>query len=120
MLSQTLRICLLALLLPLVVAQFNNIFDQFFGGQHRQQQPQHTHQGGSQQSMWQAQAEAIPCAAYLCPDTLVCVASPVECPCPNVQDVKCLVPDVQTGQHTVVCARGTEGCRDVERLGKAL
>jgi len=112
-------LCLLALLLPFTAAQFN-IFDQFFGGQQRQQHQQQQHSGQGQQSLWQAQAEAVPCAAYLCPETLVCVASPAECPCPNVQDVKCLLSDAQTGQHTVVCARGPDGCKTVERLGRQI
>jgi hypothetical protein len=55
----------------------------------------------------------VSCSSYLCPDTLVCVSTPAECPCPHVEDVKCLVPDaVERGAATVVCARG-DGCGDV-------
>ncbi|KZT62806.1 hypothetical protein CALCODRAFT_478720 [Calocera cornea HHB12733] len=121
-----LNLLLPLLLLPLATAQFN-IFDQFFGSHTQQQQrqqghPSQQHAGGGQQSLWQAQADAVPCAAYLCPTTLHCVPAPADCPCPSVQDIKCLVPDAQTGAHTVVCARagGAGGCADVDRLARAV
>lgn len=59
----------------------------------------------------------VPCSSYLCPDTLVCVAQPSDCPCPDVQDVKCLIPDAQDhGASTVVCVRGQDECAQVQRL----
>ena len=56
----------------------------------------------------------VPCSTYLCPDTLVCVDAPAQCPCPNAEDIRCIVPDSHdktTG--TVVCVRGG-GCEDVD------
>ncbi|KAG8218680.1 hypothetical protein J3R82DRAFT_4347 [Butyriboletus roseoflavus] len=101
------------------------------GQQQRQQQPP---QGGSQ---WTAHADAgscgllvrlmrhlcsvaVPCSLYLCPDSLVCVARPSECPCPREEDVKCIVPDAEDEEGgTVVCVRGASGCGAVERLARA-
>jgi hypothetical protein len=120
-------------LLPVSFGQFN-FFDMF--GQHRHHEPQHPPSGTSQ---WAAHSEngistmyviqmnvvlifvwlVVPCSNYLCPDTLVCVQGPSECPCPNVEDVRCVVPDVQDkGAGTVVCVRGTEECKEVEKLAK--
>ncbi|KZS97885.1 hypothetical protein SISNIDRAFT_449478 [Sistotremastrum niveocremeum HHB9708] len=105
-------LCLLALLqsgFTLVAAQFN-FFDQVF----QQQQAQ---QRASGASGWAAQADAVPCSQYLCPDTLNCVEAPADCPCPHVQDIKCLVPDlVESGSATVVCVTGDEGCARIEKL----
>ncbi|TFK71778.1 hypothetical protein BDN72DRAFT_408573 [Pluteus cervinus] len=102
----------LSFLCTVAWGQFFN-FGNFFGQQ--QQEPQH--RAGA--SHWQAQAEALRCAEYLCPATLDCVPRPVDCPCPYVQDVKCIIPDA-AGEHqaTVVCARGTFACQEVERLMK--
>ena len=123
----------------LVFAQFG-FFEQMFGG-HQQQQQRPA--GGMGQ--WQAHSEAgmssrcscfsldeavspkwngnvlischtVECSNYLCPDTLVCVSQPSDCPCPDVQDVKCLIPDAQDqGASTVVCVRGQDECADVHR-----
>ncbi|EIW61215.1 uncharacterized protein TRAVEDRAFT_162168 [Trametes versicolor FP-101664 SS1] len=98
-----------------VLAQFG-FFEQMFGG-HQQQQQRPA--GGMGQ--WQAHSEAVPCSSYLCPDTLVCVNQPAECPCPDVQDVKCLIPDAQdAGASTVVCVRGREECEDVQRKSRKI
>jgi hypothetical protein len=40
----------------------------------------------------------------------------MDCPCPDVQDVKCLIPDADGDEATVVCVRGQNECTDVERL----
>ena len=62
---------------------------------------------------------AASCSEYLCPATLACVTRPEECPCPHVQDVKCVVPDDQDRDHgTVLCVRGGSDCAAVEQLGK--
>jgi hypothetical protein len=60
------------------------------------------------------------CSQYLCPATLDCVPRPRDCPCPNVEDIKCLILDTATGTDdaTVVCTRGQNGCVEVENLLK--
>ena len=60
------------------------------------------------------------CSQYLCPATLDCVPRPRDCPCPNVEDIKCLILDTAagTGDATVVCTRGQNGCVEVENLLK--
>lgn len=56
----------------------------------------------------------VPCSTYLCPDTLVCVDAPSQCPCPNVEDIRCIIPDVHNkNAGTVICVRGG-GCEDVD------
>ncbi|KAI0375797.1 hypothetical protein BV20DRAFT_933322 [Pilatotrama ljubarskyi] len=87
-----------------------------FGGHHQQQQRP---AGGMGQ--WQAHSETVPCSSYLCPDTLVCVSQPSDCPCPDVQDIKCLIADGQDkGASTVVCVRGQEECADVQRKSRKI
>ncbi|KAF8557051.1 hypothetical protein OG21DRAFT_1505885 [Imleria badia] len=127
-------VILFASLSSVVTAQFG-FFDHMFGAhqgqQQRQQQPPHA---GSQ---WTAHAEAgscgllaclmrhscsstVSCSSYLCPDSLVCVARPSECPCPREEDIKCIVPDAEdTEAGRVVCVSGASGCADVERLARA-
>ncbi|KAI0265880.1 hypothetical protein BC834DRAFT_824541 [Gloeopeniophorella convolvens] len=81
-------------------------------GQQQQQQQQPS--GASQ---WATHAESLPCSDYLCQDTLVCVKKPVECPCPNVQDIRCVVPDaLEHGSGTPLCVRGRGDCAEVEKL----
>jgi hypothetical protein len=60
----------------------------------------------------------VSCSEYLCQDTLVCVNNPIDCPCPNVQDIKCVVPDAQDGGGTRLCIRGGTDCAQVEKLAK--
>ena len=63
----------------------------------------------------------VSCSEYLCQDTLVCVSKPVDCPCPNVEDVKCVVPDAQDGASgggTRLCIRGGTDCAQVEKLAR--
>lgn len=121
-----------------VSAQFN-FFDQMFGGHpgHQQQQQQQRPAGAS---YYAAQADSgaiclqihliafhlilwvviVPCNDYLCPGTLVCVRGPSECPCPDVQDVQCAIPDpIEKGAATVICVRGQNECSDVEKLLRA-
>jgi hypothetical protein len=53
--------------------------------------------------------------------TLECVANPAQCPCPDVQDIKCSVPDAEDEEAaTVVCVRGQQECKEVERLMRAI
>ncbi|KAF8607893.1 hypothetical protein BDV93DRAFT_519879 [Ceratobasidium sp. AG-I] len=105
--------------LPVAFAQFGGGFfeNMFGGGQQRQQQQQ---QRASSGSMWTQQADAISCSQYLCPDTLVCVSSPVLCPCPAAEDIKCVIPDAEGGSNdgTVLCVRGTAGCKQLDKLLK--
>ncbi|KAI0750958.1 hypothetical protein C8Q80DRAFT_542731 [Daedaleopsis nitida] len=111
----TLLLCL-ALQCSIVLGQFG-FFEQMFGG-HQQQQQQRPAGGMGQ---WQAHSDAVPCSSYLCPDTLVCVAQPSECPCPDVQDVKCLIPDAHDqGAFTSVCVRGQNECAEVQRLSQKI
>ncbi|KAF7332063.1 RING-type domain-containing protein [Mycena kentingensis (nom. inval.)] len=91
----------------LVAAQF---FDFNFGGQrqHAQERPS-----------WSSHLESVSCSQYLCPGTLDCVSSPRNCPCPQSEDIKCLIRE-PNGEATVICARGESECREVERLARAL
>jgi len=104
----------LALVLFLVFGVVSANFD-FFGNMFGQQQQQQQQQR-SGASQWAAQAESVSCSEYLCPATLDCVRRPSDCPCPDVQDVKCRVPDVGGDDDTYVCVRGDNGCSQVERL----
>jgi hypothetical protein len=63
---------------------------------------------------------SVSCSQYLCPQTLDCVAKPTDCPCPNAEDIKCIIPDPGSsrGEGTVVCSRGRNDCLEVERLMK--
>lgn len=99
-----------------VSGQFG-FFDQLFGNQ--QQQWQRGPSGGQHQH--NVHADSISCSTYLCPDSLVCVAQPSECPCPYAEDVRCVIPDPQDGgaSGTVTCVRGAERCSVVERLASA-
>ncbi|KAJ7721176.1 hypothetical protein DFH07DRAFT_858054 [Mycena maculata] len=111
--SRPLALVLFFFLLQLVAAQFQ-FFDGMFG-QQRQQQQQH-HSGASQ---WAAHLESVSCSQYLCPATLDCVGGPVDCPCPDAEDIKCTIPDAdESGAATVVCVRGNDECRTVERLAR--
>jgi hypothetical protein len=61
----------------------------------------------------------VSCSEYLCQDTLVCVTKPIDCPCPNVEDIKCVVPDAQdAGSGTRLCIRGGTDCTQLEKLVK--
>ncbi|KAF8592126.1 hypothetical protein K439DRAFT_1643784 [Ramaria rubella] len=106
-----LSLLLLAVLFPLVSAQFG-FFEQMFQGHPQQHQQQR-----SGASAWAAHAEGAQCSNYLCPKTLDCVETPSACPCPNPEDIKCLVPDAQDkGSATVFCVRGETECAEVEKL----
>lgn len=135
--KNTLCTLLLFCLLPLACAQFQ-FFEQMFGQGHPGQQQRQS----SNPAQWAAQAEAstsqipaslprvtatlfltalphfaVPCSHYLCPDTLVCVSNPTHCPCPNAEDVRCMVPDAEEkGGATVLCVRGASDCAEVEKL----
>ncbi|KAJ7929996.1 hypothetical protein B0H13DRAFT_2228382 [Mycena leptocephala] len=101
--------------LQLVSAQFQ-FFDGMFQQQQRQQQQHHS--GASQ---WAAHLESVPCSQYLCPATLDCVGSPVDCPCPDAEDIKCMIPDADEAHGaTVVCVRGDNECRQVEQLTRRM
>lgn len=62
-----------------------------------------------------------PCSQYLCPMTLDCVAKPIDCPCPETEDVKCVISDKVSGERDagrVVCVRGQNECKEVEKLSR--
>ncbi|KAF8238890.1 hypothetical protein L208DRAFT_1387214 [Tricholoma matsutake] len=105
----------LTVVAPLVFGLVYGQFD-FFGNMFGQQQQQQQQQHPSGASQWAAHVESVPCSEYLCPTTLVCVAGPMECPCPDVQDIKCLIPDADGNEATVICVRGQNECANVERL----
>lgn len=130
MLLYNLWLFLLLSYLPLTLAQFQ-FFEQMFGqGGHQQRHAQ------GQPGQWTAQADAstftlrscscigvtsdiatVQCSDYLCPKTLTCVPNPAQCPCPDPQDVKCLIPDSEDSEGaTVVCVRGGSDCSVLERL----
>ncbi|KAF4620065.1 hypothetical protein D9613_005128 [Agrocybe pediades] len=96
-----------------VLAQFGNFFENMWG--HQQQQQQQQRSGASQ---WAAYADSVSCSQYMCPETLDCVAKPSQCPCPNAEDIKCIIPDSEGGAEdaTVICTRGQNECAEVERL----
>ena len=121
----------LLLLYGYVYAQFG-FFDMFGQQQHQQQQQQQRPSGASQ---WASHAESgssspfllfnlsdvlgsqVSCSQYLCPDTHVCVDRAASCPCPQEQDVKCLIPDaLDSDGATLVCVRGANECAEVTRL----
>ncbi|KAI0728688.1 hypothetical protein C8Q72DRAFT_779328 [Fomitopsis betulina] len=98
-------------------AQFH-FFDQMFGHPGNNQQKS---AGTPDARQWMAHADSVLCSQYLCPDTLVCVSSPADCPCPDPEDIKCLIPDGNSKQKaTVVCTRGAIDCKQVERLASKL
>ncbi|KAF5358972.1 hypothetical protein D9758_004783 [Tetrapyrgos nigripes] len=100
--------------LTLTAAQFP-FFDGMFR-QQGQQQPNHASGGASQ---WAAHIDSVQCSQYLCPTTLDCVTRPTQCPCPETEDIKCVIPDSEESESgTVVCVRGPEECEQVERLVK--
>ncbi|KAJ3722521.1 hypothetical protein EV361DRAFT_803135 [Lentinula raphanica] len=97
-------------------AQFS-FFDQMFGhhGQQQQRQQQQQQSGGSH-SQWASSVDSVSCSQYLCP-TFDCVATPHDCPCPDQEDVKCIIPDADDKRvGTVICTRGPEACLAVEQL----
>ncbi|KAF8969486.1 hypothetical protein BDZ97DRAFT_1915436 [Flammula alnicola] len=111
--SQCLPLLFLLGLLQLVSAQFN-FFENMFGQQQQQQQQQQR----ASASQWAAYSDSVSCSQYLCPETLDCVARPGDCPCPNPEDIKCIIPDMEGAVEdaTVVCTRGQKECGEVERL----
>ena len=133
--SKSLVFALLFLASPqLIVAQFN-MFGSMFGQQQQQQQQQPQHKFG--QAYADSGVSIIPnspctselelelfcrhlvsCSQYLCPGTLDCVGRAKDCPCPNVEDIKCVIPVMMVGTEdaTVVCTRGQNGCAEVERF----
>ncbi|KAF9247392.1 hypothetical protein BU15DRAFT_39234 [Melanogaster broomeanus] len=115
------NVLLLASWSTVVTAQFG-FFDQMFGNVNNQgqQQSQQPAPGGADAGPY-SNHSLVSCSSYLCPDSLVCVGQPSECPCPNVEDTKCIIPDTQdAGAATVVCVRGAGGCTAVERLAHAV
>jgi len=109
-------IALFALLLVLpVFVQAQGFFEQFFGGGHHQQHQQQQRQPGPAER-WRAHGASIDCSAYLCPVTFDCVAEPVDCPCPNEQDTKCVIED----GASFVCVRADNDCKRAERAAKGI
>ncbi|KAJ7368544.1 hypothetical protein DFH08DRAFT_831654 [Mycena albidolilacea] len=113
--SRVLAVVVFLFCLQLVSAQFQGFFDGMF---QQQQQQQQQHRSGA--SQWAAHLESVSCSQYLCPATLDCVGSPIDCPCPDAEDIKCVIPDAEEKEGTVVCVRGTDECQAVERLTRRM
>jgi hypothetical protein len=81
-------------------------FEQFFQQQH-QQQGEESHQDKYLNKE---------CSEYLCPDTLSCVKTPKDCPCPfpNSQ-IKCLI-----GASYVCISKGSRDCQFVNNAYNGL
>lgn len=87
------------LLRVLWVAPAAAFFEQFF--QQQQHQPQQHSVEDFERSFLDND-----CDRYLCPDTQVCVAEPVDCPCPfGASQLKCVLPN----GRDYVCIANTEG-----------
>lgn len=87
------------------MAFMEHLFQQQRQGQQQQQQQE------SHQDRYLSQE----CDQYLCADTLKCVASPVDCPCPFPESqVKCVLPgdSGSGGSSSYVCV--SKGSRDCE------
>ena len=54
---------------------------------------------------------AVSCATYVCPDSLVCAATPADCPCPSALDTKCTLGG---GEGAFLCARDCTKVRTAE------
>lgn len=95
------------------INQTEGFFDQFFQQQHHQ---------NNQQDQQKHDLEAIfmqsKCDKYVCSDTLDCVDSPNDCPCPypNSQ-IKCTFPD---NEGYVCVSIGERGCDFVEKAFNGL
>jgi len=108
--------CLLSFCLFSVISAQFNIFDQFFGHHHQQQQQD---QGSRGVDWLKQQYDAginsslvilmtVQCNHYVCPDTLSCVGSAKDCPCPFGQD-KCELG--KAGDYVCVSpVNGVSGC----------
>ncbi|EPT03586.1 hypothetical protein FOMPIDRAFT_1022212 [Fomitopsis schrenkii] len=110
-------LCIFCICVLSAHAQFH-FFDQMFG---HPMNNQHKPSGSPDARQWMAHADSVSCSQYLCPDTLVCVSNPADCPCPDSEDIKCLIPDGKGKQQAaVVCTRGAIDCKHVERLTSKL
>lgn len=90
-----------------------SIFD-FFNAQHHQQQQQQ-----QQQLDIQSEFKNSRCDKYLCQDSLKCVNTYLDCPCPFPDsEIKCVLPD----KKNYVCFSKDSGrdCKFVEKAWKGL
>jgi len=87
--------------------------------EHRNGQPMQTQVSSVTSYMLKhpSKEQLVPCNQYLCTDTLLCVPDPVDCPCPYVEDEKCVLVDPHTKRpSSYVCHRGPGGCNEIEKL----
>ncbi|KAK2070400.1 hypothetical protein P8C59_004893 [Phyllachora maydis] len=101
-----------------VSAQFGGFFEQMFGGQHQQQQPQNA---PSDSAIYRQRYDHTHCEHYLCPDTLACVHFAHHCPCPwPAQEDKVELAD----GHRVCVSKGGfkagEAARKIELARKGM
>ncbi|CAH7687805.1 hypothetical protein PPACK8108_LOCUS22650 [Phakopsora pachyrhizi] len=106
-----------------VLSQFGNIFEQFFqqNGGDQEDHEGHPHNQREQRpsgssSRWKKLVDQTSCSQYLCPSTLDCVPRPVDCPCPNQEDIKCPINSPSISFSTFICTR-SPGC---SRVNEAL
>lgn len=79
---------LVLVLMTVLTVASADIFD-FFHNQQQQQHQQQHQQFNLEQNVLDSQ-----CTAYLCPDTLTCVGTPKECPCPfPSSQLRCVLPN---------------------------
>jgi len=81
---------------------FQHLFHQDgFGSFFQQDQEPEAHNVGDA-SWFQDRVQHAQCGSYLCSDTLACVETPDECPCPYKEQQRCAVGD------TYVCVQGQD------------
>ncbi|KAA1065299.1 Long chronological lifespan protein 2 [Puccinia graminis f. sp. tritici] len=111
------------------LSQFGNIFEQFFqqdesDGPHRHHSGHSSGQGSSDK--FKMVRDQTRCSDYLCPSTLDCVASPSDCPCPFIEDIKCPISipvnpsssaTLKKFQDSFICTRAP-GCSQVQKALK--
>ncbi|KAH9815368.1 hypothetical protein DFH28DRAFT_1126107 [Melampsora americana] len=101
-------------------AQFGNIFEQFFNqgndesNHHHGHHEHHHHESVSSSDKLRRFSEQSTCSNYLCPTSFECVSKPTDCPCLDLEDIKCLINDSSSLEPiTFFCTRAP-GCNRIE------
>ncbi|KAI8074013.1 hypothetical protein BC940DRAFT_315596 [Gongronella butleri] len=95
---------LVALVVQVTCFEFKNIFSNQGTG------PQQHHFGQKIPKSRAKAPEQVCQDGYLCAKSKKCVSKPIDCPCPNVSDIKC-----RLGSDWYVCIRGDQDCDEVQR-----